>query len=243
MSRRNKSGTAGRKGVIVRFPRQQQGLYKKFRISESYASLLLGFIVVVISAALLISFINGKRIEENTSSASTQVSTEEIKKIMEETKNASASVTPTISPSPAPISSNVEQVVKKDIPGQYVVASNDTLWDIAEKIYGSGLRWREIAQANNIQDQYELDVGTKLTIPTAESKGGIIGQKGKEQIVSKSNKIVGERYVIKHGDTLWDIAVRAYGDGFRWSDIAKANNLMHNPNLIHGDNPLVIPRS
>ncbi|MCC7146178.1 MAG: LysM peptidoglycan-binding domain-containing protein [Phycisphaeraceae bacterium] len=35
----------------------------------------------------------------------------------------------------------------------------------------------------------------------------------------------GSTYVIQKGDTLWSIAKRVYGDGKRWSDIARANNL------------------
>ena len=54
-------------------------------------------------------------------------------------------------------------------------------------------------------------------------------------------KITGNTYKIVPGDDLWQIAVRAYGDGYKWVDIAKANNL-DNPDLIHSDNILTIPR-
>jgi nucleoid-associated protein YgaU len=40
---------------------------------------------------------------------------------------------------------------------------------------------------------------------------------------------------------LWTIAVRAYGDGYKWTEIAKANKLV-NPNLIHPGNVFVLPR-
>jgi nucleoid-associated protein YgaU len=43
------------------------------------------------------------------------------------------------------------------------------------------------------------------------------------------------------GDSLWKIAVRAYGDGYKWVSIAKANKLV-NPNLIHSGNVLTLPR-
>jgi len=55
------------------------------------------------------------------------------------------------------------------------------------------------------------------------------------------NDISDENYQIVEGDSLWRIAVRAYDDGFRWSDIAEANDL-ENPGLIHPGNTLVIPR-
>jgi nucleoid-associated protein YgaU len=50
-----------------------------------------------------------------------------------------------------------------------------------------------------------------------------------------------ETYTVVRGDTLWDIAVRAYGDGYKWVEIASANNLV-NPDLIHAGNNFVIPR-
>lgn len=53
--------------------------------------------------------------------------------------------------------------------------------------------------------------------------------------------ITGTSYTIVHGDTLWDIACRAYGDCYQWPKIAQANNL-ENPNLIHADNVLTLPR-
>ena len=48
-------------------------------------------------------------------------------------------------------------------------------------------------------------------------------------------------YTVVRGDTLWDIAVRAYGDGYRWVDIANENDLV-NPNLIHAGNVFVLSR-
>lgn len=59
--------------------------------------------------------------------------------------------------------------------------------------------------------------------------------------VDESEKITGDKYVVESGDFLWDIAIKAYGDGNKWVDIAKANNLV-NPNIIHRGNELVIPR-
>ena len=53
--------------------------------------------------------------------------------------------------------------------------------------------------------------------------------------------IQGDKYTVQKGDTLWEIAQRAYGDPYKWTEIAKANNL-NNPNLIHRGNEFVIPR-
>jgi len=48
-------------------------------------------------------------------------------------------------------------------------------------------------------------------------------------------------YTVVAGDSLWNIAVREYGDGYAWTKIATANNLI-NPDLIHAGNVLRLPR-
>lgn len=58
---------------------------------------------------------------------------------------------------------------------------------------------------------------------------------------TSGGSLSGKNYVVKAGDTLWDISVRAYGNGYRWSEIAKINNLQ-NPNIIHNGNNLVLPQ-
>lgn len=112
---------------------------------------------------------------------------------------------------------------------QYEVKKGDTLWKIAEEKTGSGFKWEEIKKENGLNTD-AIEVGQKLTIPDTS-------------IVTKTEteKITTDTYTVVKGDNLWDIAVLAYGDGFRWSDIAKANNLV-NPNLIHTGNVLKLPR-
>lgn len=61
------------------------------------------------------------------------------------------------------------------------------------------------------------------------------------QTQTSISTISGDSYTVVHGDNLWNIAVRAYGDGFKWTEIAKANNLS-NPSIIHAGNHFVIPR-
>lgn len=56
-----------------------------------------------------------------------------------------------------------------------------------------------------------------------------------------AQSIDGTTYTVVHGDNLWEIAVRAYGNGYKWVEIAKANNLSH-PGVIHAGNTLTLPR-
>ncbi|MCC3768820.1 LysM peptidoglycan-binding domain-containing protein [Streptomyces sp. UNOC14_S4] len=47
----------------------------------------------------------------------------------------------------------------------YTVEPGDTLWDVAERFYGDGNRYRDIAAASGIDDPDVVDVGQVLTIP------------------------------------------------------------------------------
>jgi nucleoid-associated protein YgaU len=53
--------------------------------------------------------------------------------------------------------------------------------------------------------------------------------------------IIGSSYTVVKNDSLWKISVRAYGDGFKWTEIAQNNNIA-NPGLIHPGNTLTLPR-
>jgi nucleoid-associated protein YgaU len=47
----------------------------------------------------------------------------------------------------------------------YTVEAGDTLYAIAEKVYGDGSQFRAIAEANGIDTSNRLTVGQELTIP------------------------------------------------------------------------------
>lgn len=67
--------------------------------------------------------------------------------------------------------------------------------------------------------------------------GGLVGgvATGATALVTKSRdsstKVTNKTYKVKSGDTLWGIAKREFGDGEKYKDLAKLNNLP-NPNLI-----------
>lgn len=156
------------------------------------------------------------------------------------------------------------------LPASHVVQEGETLWSIAEKYYQSGYNWVDIAEANNLSSANVIEQGQELTIPkvavrslteptpTDESLAAQpeilptpvktdVKEDVKEDVKtiispdSNTDPITDNSYTVVHGDNLWNIAVRAYGDGFRWVEIASANNLA-NPNLIHAGNQFVIPR-
>lgn len=132
----------------------------------------------------------------------------------------------------------VNNDVSTDTIKEHVVVTGESLWSISEDYYGSGYNWVDLAKANGLND-YTLEVGQKLTLPE------VVAQKptstDSNTAVAETKTISVDSYTVVKGDTLWNIAVRAYGDGYQWVKIAKANKL-NNPNIIHAGNILTLPR-
>lgn len=123
---------------------------------------------------------------------------------------------------------------------EHIVVKGETLWSIAESSYGSGYNWMDIKKANNLTSD-TIEVGQKLVIPEDITISQPTTSEKAETATLKTTTIQGETYTVVKGDNLWNIAVRAYGDGYKWTEIAKANKLV-NPNVIHAGNVLVLPR-
>ena len=127
---------------------------------------------------------------------------------------------------------SIEQSVKI-----HTVAKGENLWNIAVKYYGDGFKWIDIATENKIENASIIEEGQELTISNVEEVEMIASN---DQSVS-SDSITSATYEVQKGDSLWTIAVRAYGDGYKWTEIADENNLV-NPNIIHPGNILVLAR-
>ena len=102
----------------------------------------------------------------------------------------------------------------------YTVKSGDSLWSIAQSKYNNGYKWVEILAVNNMSNPDLLYAGTKLNLPNSEASL--------------------KKYTVKQGDSLWNIAVATYANGYRWTDIAKSNNLS-NPDWINPGQILILP--
>jgi nucleoid-associated protein YgaU len=119
------------------------------------------------------------------------------------------------------------------------VEKGESLWSISENVYGSGYNWTDIKSANNLKSD-DIEVGQELVLPEVTAKEPTVTKQDLVVAVD-TQTISGDSYTVVHGDNLWNIAVRAYGDGYKWVNIADANNLS-NPNVIHPGNILVLPR-
>lgn len=132
----------------------------------------------------------------------------------------------------------VEQKSETNIslPATYTVVAGDSLWTVAQKYFGSGYNWVDIATANTLVDANLIEVGQKLTVPN-------VPKRPEGQTLSNSVEVkmpADGKYTVKNGETLWTISADVYGTGFRWEEIAKKNNLS-DPNTIHVGNVLQLP--
>ena len=121
----------------------------------------------------------------------------------------------------------------------HTVVKGESLWSISEDAYGSGYNWTDVYSANKLTSE-NIEVGQQLVVPDVAAKQPT-ATKQVSTISKETQTITGGSYTVTHGDSLWNVAVRAYGDGYKWVEIAKANNLK-NPNVIHAGNVLVLPR-
>jgi nucleoid-associated protein YgaU len=245
-------------------PQRSTSLMDNFKLGESYTSLVLGIIVVIVVAILLVSLFKTRTPSSHLDS---QQGTTSISTVAEQLDKATPTVaqegspTPTVVPTatplptatatPVPTMTPVPKVTPTAIPSKapvnqpgnvtYRIKAGDDLWKIAEEQYHDGYQWVAIAKANNLTNPSVINVGNIIVLPKVTPTPTMASSQPTQPQVSNGAKITGTTYVIMHGDDLWDIAVRAYGDGYKWVDIARANGYS-SPNLIHAGNSLKIPR-
>lgn len=207
---------------------QLKSILRALKTNEPAISTALGALVVLTIGILLVNYFRGQDAQNLTTATQTENTQEQV-----------------------------------SLPAKHTVAQGEHLWKIAEKYYKSGYNWVDIAQANNLTNADVVETGMELTIPQIESKTSTLAEvaqappapdapaaptapspptAGMDSPQVETPSTIGDStYKTVKGDHLWGIAVRAYGDGYKWVEIAKANNLT-NPNLIFVDQELTLPR-
>lgn len=96
----------------------------------------------------------------------------------------------------------------------YTVKPGESLWGIAQAIYGDGARWRDIAERNQgrINTDGGVEKGTVLIIPNAPSSAP-----------RSTPPQAPATYTVKPGDTLSEIAQQTLGTASRWKEILELN--------------------
>ncbi len=100
----------------------------------------------------------------------------------------------------------------------YEVQPNDTLYKIARKFYGQGSMWENIEYANGDIHSTSLKIGYDLVLPDIP----VLTDLNDAEKLNKDNykKAV---YMVKWGDSLYNMASELYQDGEKWSVIYEEN--------------------
>lgn len=212
---------------------------KFFKINENSISTVMGGVVILIIAALIFNYFR-------TTNLKTWQGL-----LLNEDKTATAD--------------KKEETKKDGTMATYKVKKGDDLWHISENFYKSGYNYVDIMKANKIKPDGVIVEGMELVIPDVPAKkvtvaenatsneakaevaktDGVKKEEPSKTVEKTSNDKqtieLGE-YTTKHGDTYWNIALRAYGDGYAWVKIYEANKkIFGNPDMIHADVKINIP--
>lgn len=195
-----------------------KSLLKTLKINENLISTVMGGVVVIVMAAMIFNYFK-------TFNKNGQITDESAVNLSE------------------------EEILSKELPTTYKVVKGDDLWHISERFYNSGYNYVDIAKANKLANASLIETDQELVIPKVEAKKAtVVKAETKKTIETKTQtakiSIEGGKYTTVKGDHLWSIAVRAYGDGYKWTAVYKANKakIGNNPSRLFTGIELALPR-
>lgn len=129
---------------------------------------------------------------------------------------------------------NFPQIGNEEAVISYTVQKGDTLWKIAEKFFGSGVFWKKIFEDNRdvISDPNKIYAGQVIKIKLLPT-GNVPAQADGDVTY----------YTIESGDSLWKIAKKFYGKGWKWREIYHANKDITDPKKIRAGQVIIIPKN
>jgi nucleoid-associated protein YgaU len=201
-------------------------LLKSIKLNESMLSMIFGVVTVILIGVLVVRMYGANKPAITAESEKTEIAMEKVGDVVVETKEDGKKY-PT------------------ELAEKVTVEKGDNLWKIAEKQYGSGYNWVDIAKENGLKNAGQIEVGQELKLPKTAvimpEKVMVASASATTMEKAEPATITGDSYTVAKGDHLWSIAVAAYGDGYKWVEIAKANEIAH-PNYIEVGQVLKLPR-
>lgn len=160
----------------------------------------------------------------------------------------------------------VNQDVSEPAPTtNYTVQAGDSLWKLAEEWFDDGYQYHQIARANNLAIHARLEVGQQLRKPSNATVGEVAWSTeipAEEQgltvtVPSQTAPIAPTKidpvmhmensqvYTVQVGDSLWSIAEKQLGSGYKWKEIYELNKnrIGANPGLIYQRAEILLPKN
>ena len=116
-------------------------------------------------------------------------------------------------------------------------------YKVGDKVKFTGTLYRDSYGNGAGQTRKNLDAVIYLTNEKGKCPYNInhgLGWVKESDLTSSSTAKEGNYYTVQRGDTLWGIAKKFYGNGSKYPEIAKANNIS-NPDIIHTGQVILIP--
>lgn len=170
-------------------------LFEYLRFGESYTSLVLGIIVVIISTVLLLSFVNNRNVEKDTPQLLSQ----------KDIALPSSPIT-TETPGPDEVKATNTPAPTKEVVNEKVVTPTKT----PTKAPIVSPTKAPKAVPTKTQEPTKI-VANTATNPEKIAQGGV--------------NPINDEYTVVAGDNLWSIAEKQYKSGYNWVDIARVNKL------------------
>ena len=217
-----------------------KSILKSLKLNESNISMILGGIVIVVVGLLVVNYFKGI----DTGKTLPAIETEDLSITLPATHQvAQGEDLWKISEKYYKTGYNwIDIATENNLKAPYTIEVGQTLNipDVESKLLAKD----EDTDVNIIEEQENptavIDIQDKsddLDIKQLDK----LTDTSTDNAIQEENEISSSTYTVVRGDNLWDISVKAYGDGYKWVEIAEANDLV-NPGIIHAGNVFIIPR-
>ena len=206
------------------------------KLSENIGSIILGFVVVLILGGFLLNVFRGNKGEVGESGQTVE----------EQTETTADGNTYTVQPG-----DTLWIIAEKETGSGYnwqAIAEANNLQNADDIEEGmklvipdvSGLTAQATETITPMQEEPTVKPTEGPTATATIAPTVTLTSAPTPTMAQGETKPTTDQYTVQSGDSLWKIAVAQYNNGYKWVEIARANNL-DNPDIIHAGNVLQLP--